>query len=131
MIFNDCTSPAGTNTNLSVDLVPAVVPIPTPVCNVGFSATVVPTQYMNYSCCMPSKRVVDTTTTSVGDIAPSVTGGQLAMMNRNATFKATYFVQYMPSTAMLNVTLPDGIPPSGIGAQLSPCQPKQMLLMAL
>lgn len=128
MIFNDCTSPTGTNTNLSVDLVPPVV---VPTVNTGFSGTVVPTQMMNFSCCMPSKRVLDNTTTSVGDVGPSVTGGQMLMMNRDVTFKATYFVQFMPSTAMLNVTLPDGIPPSGIGAQLSPCQPKHMLLMPL
>ncbi|MDQ0314280.1 hypothetical protein [Amorphus orientalis] len=129
MIFNDCTSPTGTNTNLSVDLVPSVPPIPTPTCNTGFKATVVPSQVTNFSCCMPAKRVLDTTTTSVGDIAPSVTGGQIAMMNRDATCKIGYFVVFMPSTAMLNVSLPDGIPPSGIGAQLSPCQIKQLLLM--
>mgnify|MGYP001283168035 CR=1 FL=1 len=128
MIFTVATSPTGMNINSSVDLVGIVV---VPTVNVGSAGTDVPTQVTNFVCCMPAKNELGTTTISVGDIGPGVDNGQMLMMNRHATFKATYFLDFMPANAMLNVSLPNGIPPSGIGAELSPSQIKQMLLMPL
>lgn len=128
MIFTCATSPTGMNINASVDLLGIIV---TPTVNTGTAATDVPTQVTNYVTCMPAKNMLGTTTISVGDIGPGVTNGQMLMMNRHATFKATYFLDFMPANSMLNVSLPNGTPPSGIGAELAPSQIKQMLLMPL
>lgn len=128
MIFTCATSPTGMNLSPSVDLVGIVV---VPTINTGTSATDVPTQVTNFVCCMPAKNELGTTTISVGDIGPGVTNGQMLMMNRHATFKATYFLDFMPANSMLNVALPNGTPPSGIGMEIAPGQIKQMLLMPL
>lgn len=128
MIFTCASSPTGMNINTSVDLVGIVV---VPTVNVGSMATDVPTQVTNFVCCMPGKNELGTTTMSVGDIGPGVDNGEMLMANRHATFKVTYLLDFMPANSMLNVSLPNGIPPSGIGAELAPSQIKQMLLMPM